>query len=142
MRNKRGWIRIVEAFAAFLLIAGVVLFLINRGYFGGSDISEKVYDFEKGVLRDIELNNAYRQYILGIENVPSTLAEGAVKDYIDKNKPSNLECSAVVCKLELVCSLDPYPPEAKGDIYAQSVAITATTSDYKPRQIKLFCWVK
>jgi len=27
------------------------------------------------------------------------------------------------------------------DIYAQNVAITATSGEYSPKQLKLFCWV-
>ena len=64
MRNKRGWIRIVEAFIAVLLVAGILLFVINKGYIGRRDISQQVYDAQLAVLREIQLNDTLRTQIL------------------------------------------------------------------------------
>jgi len=45
-RNKRGWIRIVEAFVSVLIVVGTVLILMDKGYLEDSDISEKIYEEE------------------------------------------------------------------------------------------------
>jgi len=135
--NKRGWIRIVEAFIAVLLIAGVLLIVINKGYVGKEDISESVYKSQVAVLREIELDNTLRQKILDVElgaEVPED-----VLDKISNRIPSYLECGSKICGLNEICELEEYP---KKDVYAQSVAITATVTDYNPRQLKLFCWAK
>ena len=64
-------------------------------------------------------------------------------DKILIRKPNYLNCEAMVCVLNEVCPLDPFPDEAKDkDIYAKSVAITANLETYDPRQLKMFCWVK
>ena len=39
--NKKAWIRIIEAFVALLLITGVLLIVINKGYIGKEDVSSK-----------------------------------------------------------------------------------------------------
>src|SRR3989344_493349 len=65
--DKRGWIRVVEAFVAILLIVGVLLFVINKGYIGKKDISKQVYDAEISVLREIELDDNLREEILKLE---------------------------------------------------------------------------
>ncbi|MBD3247200.1 hypothetical protein GF378_01110, partial [Candidatus Pacearchaeota archaeon] len=54
-KDKRGWIRIIEAFIAVLLVAGALLIVINQGYIGKADISEQVYEVQLAILREIEL---------------------------------------------------------------------------------------
>ena len=133
--NKRGWIRIVEAFIAVLLIAGVLLLVINRGYIGKTDISERVYQVQLAVLREIELDSGLREEILSSplgEEVPINIQEK-----IDKRMPDYLTCKAKICDLDAVCALDGY---IDSDIYAQAVAIAAQGDTYDPRQLKLFCW--
>jgi len=149
-KNKKGWIRIVEAFIAVLLIAGVLLFVINRGYIGKRDISEQVYEVQLAVLREIELNSELRVSILAIDNesLPVEWENFTTENNLDKVKgklserlPDYLTCEARICKLESVC---PKKVFIEKDIYAQGVAITAETTaeeaKYDPRQLKLFCW--
>ncbi len=61
--NKKGWIRIVEAFVAILFIMGVVLIVINKGYFGESS-EEKVYQIQAEILREIQVDDNLRNQIL------------------------------------------------------------------------------
>jgi len=141
--KKKGWIRIVEAFIAILLIAGVLLIVINKGYIGTKDISLKVYDAEISMLREIELNTELRKEILILSPLPvnwkSEKFPSSVKNLIINKKPNYLECEAKICDLIGICFLDTYIEE---DVYSQAVAITASLEYYKPRQLKLFCWVK
>lgn len=123
----------MEAFIAVLLIAGVLLFTINQEYIGKSDISEKVYGVQLGILREIELDNFLRGKIINSDGeVPEE-----VISRINQRLPDYLTCSSKICNLTEVCSLDKYTNK---DIYAQSVAIAAEGEDYSPKQLKLFCW--
>ncbi len=150
-KNKRGWIRIVEAFVAILLIAGVLLIVIDKGYIGNKDISKKVYDTQLSILKEIQLDNELRTQILGIDLsdggvevvctaqildkcIPSTVSEK-----IASRTPDYLECQAKVCKLNEICALSEYLDK---DVYSKPVAITADLDIYNPRQLKLFCWTK
>lgn len=154
MQNKRGWIRIVEAFVAILLVTGVLLFVINKGYIGKTDISSEIYDIETSILRNIELNPELRKEILETvegntlpiswEDINSegnkifpqktkTTLEQSLQDY------SYLECKAKLCELNKICTLDNLPEK---DVYAQSVVISSTLQIYSPSQLKLFCWLK
>ena len=135
IKRKKGWIRIVEAFIAVLLIAGVLLFVINSGYIGRRDISEQVYEVQLAVLREIELNSALRTQIL-----TTPIEEGVpipVTNKINERMPEYLECTSRICNLTSVCPIDRV---IEKDVYAQSVAITAEGTTYNPRQLKLFCW--
>lgn len=135
MNNKRGWIRIVEAFIAVLLVAGVLLYVINQGYIGKTDISEQVYQVQLSVLREIELDNALREQVLEVtigEDVPED-----IQNKINQRVPDYLECSSKICELDDICWGD--VPIDK-DVYAQAVAIAAQPDNYSPRQLKIFCW--
>jgi len=146
VKNNKGWIKIVEAFIAILLIMGVLLILINRGYIGEKDISSQVYDMEVSILREIQLNDTLRDKILNAGEPPIEWED--VNFPLDiKNKIINriqkyLECKAKICKMDEICELKEYPEK---DVYAQAVAITTTlqTPEEKQlKQLKLFCWVR
>lgn len=167
MKNKRGWIRIVEAFVALLLIIGVVLITINKGYFG-KNRAEKIHDIQASVLREIQLSNPLRDEILNA--VDSVLLDGfGIESHISEalnigdNPPTPdlfptnvwnridqrvseynyLECRAKICGLNEACGLNNYPDK---NVYTQPVAISASTSqgnpNLSPRQLKMFCWEK
>ena len=144
-KGKRGWIRVVEAFVAILLIVGVLLIVINKGYVGKKDISKQVYDAEISILREIELDDNLREEILllnlqlndnGIEVTNSNLPN--IYQKIKERPPEYLNCRAKICKLDKICIIE----DIDKDVYAQAVTISATNEIYQPRQLKLFCWVK
>src|SRR3989344_4009822 len=120
-KNKRGWIRIVEAFVALLLIMGTVLIVINKGYIGKSDISSRVYDAQLSILREIELNDALREEIVTLTSVLTEWADfpNGVKNKIITRTPNFLTCEAKICELDQICSYSPAVCSEK-DIYAQA----------------------
>jgi len=145
MKNKRGWIRIVEAVTALLLITGALLVVISGGYLK-EDISEKVYDAELTVLKEISRDIAMRTAIVAVQSDSSVSWDnfdsnslGTVKTKIEERIPSYLECEAKVCNLDVACELE---IDIDVSVYARSIAIAATSDEYSPKQLKLFCWEK
>ncbi len=147
MKNKRAWIKIVEAFVAILLVTSVLLIVLNKGYIEKKDISLKVYEIELSILREIQSNNSLRADILGIEKseLPVEWEDfelrglSNVKNKIIQRTPELLDCKAKMCKMNETCSLNEY---LEKDIYSQSVSIIATLKKLDYRQLKLFCWTK
>jgi hypothetical protein len=143
IKNSKGWIKIVEAFIAILLVAGVLLIVINKGYLGEKDISSQVYDVEVAILREIQLNDTLRDYVLNAESPIEWNDENfptEIKDKIGSRTPNYLDCEAKICRLEDDCELSEYPEK---DVYAHAAAITTTletTEGYQLKQLKLFCW--
>lgn len=139
MINKKGWIRIAEAFTAILLVIGAAIIVVGGGV-QREDISEKVYDVEIPVLREIQLNNTLRSEILITsgttewDNFPS-----GTKNKIIAEIPGWLECEGKICPPESLCLLGEEPEKS---IYVQSVLITSTLDTFNPRKLKLFCWEK
>ena len=145
MVNKRGWIKIVEAIVAVLIILGALLLILNRGSIPKEDISEKVYKAEYLVLREIELNEMLRAEVLYADPLPvdwltfDSKGLSGVKAKINEKTPNYLECEGKVCWLNQTCSIDSYQDR---DIYAKAISITTNLQVYSPRQLKLFCWIK
>ena len=54
MKNKRAWIRIVEALIAILLIMGFLILVLNNQAGESKNISSKVYSSENAILREIQ----------------------------------------------------------------------------------------
>jgi len=137
--NKKGWIRIAEAFIAVLLVVGAAIIVVGGGI-QREGISEKVYDIEIAILREIQLNDTLRSEILGTSG---TIEWGdfppKTKNKIENRLASWLECIAKICPPESQCLLE---EESEKSIYVQSVLITSTLDIFNPRQLKLFCWEK
>ena len=145
MKNKRGWIRIVEAFVAILLITGVILMVVNRGDIQKSEDNSKIHEIEISILREIELNDNLRQIILKIDSNQLPLKWGnenfpvEITKVISSRTPENLGCAVNICELDSICGMEEYVAK---DVYAQKIIIAATLEIYNPRQLKLFCWRK
>ncbi len=147
-KNRKGWLKIVEAFVAVLLVASVALIVINRNQ-RDSNISETVYEVEISILREIQLNEALRASVLkatppiefdgtgeGQTNFPND-----VEKKITERTPNYLECKGKICTPDDSC----YLISAEADeIYAESVILTGTDSSgkYTAKQLKIFCWTK
>ena len=136
-KNNKGWIRIVESFIAVLIVIGAAIIVVGGGI-QIEGISEKVYDIEISILREIQLNNTLRSEILGTSGIiewddfpPKT------KNKIENRMVNWLECVTKICPVESPCLLD---GESEKSIYAQSILITSTLDTFNPRQLKLFCW--
>jgi len=140
MKNKRAWIRIVEALVAILLIAGFLTLLINSQEEGTKDISSKVYLTENAILREVQLNDTYRTYILGIDenSVEFDGFNENLKEHINNRIPNYLNCTVKICDFSFdpACNID----SLKKDVYVRSVMITTDSTTYNPKLLKIFCW--
>lgn len=140
-RGKGGWIRVVEAFVAVLLIAGIVLIILGKGYVKGSDPAEEIYEFESGLLREIQVNDTLRNETLSANPLPVNWSDfptslPLLNEKIQSASPSYLSCWGRVCELSDDCFLGASIGQS---VYARSVAIT---QDQNNRKLKIFCWEK
>ncbi len=139
-KNKKGWIRIVEALVTILLIAGFLILIINSTPSQEKDISSKVYLTENAILREIQLNSTYRAYILGTGDVSVEFENFNVglKNHITNRVPNYLNCTGKICDFSIdpVCDID----SLEKNIYVRSVMVTADLTSYNPKLLKIFCW--
>jgi len=125
--NKKGWIRIVEAFIAVILILIVLLSIRSmQKTSGNNDNLEKVID---AILDEIANNNNLRQNVLS-GNLNS------LNEFVADRIPNILEFKIQICGIEDICNLPEYKPE----VYARERIISSTLSEYNPKKIKIFVW--
>ena len=151
-KNRRGWIRIVEAFAAIMLLAGVLLIIISNSRANIYDLSNQIYDVEAGILMKIYTDDSQREIILNIRDSDLdlkwdefTITNGmnAVRNKIESETPGFLECNAKLCSITDACALDSADsPSDEKSIYVSSAIVTANINVYAPRKLNLFCWEK
>lgn len=130
--NKKGWIRIVEAVIAIMLLAGFLSFMLisqNKKV----DFSEYATNIESSLVRDIAKNDSLRVEILG-GNIDS------INRYIESRIPANFNFSSRICSLEEACGCLNCPLDR--DVYADSSPVFSSLEQYSPKQFKLFIWKK
>ncbi|MFH1325164.1 MAG: hypothetical protein ABIH49_00140 [archaeon] len=145
--GKKGWIRIVEAFAAILVITGLMLIILGNKSESENNDADEIYSVQQGILRTIQLDSSLRNDIFGIplsqlpkegDNVPAS-----VREKITDKTPLTMECTAKICASDAECEISSSEilPDDK-NIYIQKVMIATDLIAYSPRQLRLFCWEK
>lgn len=139
MKSKKGWIRIVEAFIAILIIAGILLIVLGEGYISAKDNSEKIYNAQISMLREIQFNETLRGNAISEKILP-------IKNNLGKRIPSYLNCTLNLCEINSICEIN---LDLEKDVYSQEAFIgsglfTDATGyswlNYVPKKLKLFCW--
>jgi hypothetical protein len=144
INNKRGWIRLVEVFIAIVLLTSILLVISRTNSNHNNEVQNDISKRELAVLRDIQLNDQLRAEILSvpISNLPVEWEnfddDGLpnVRVRIEELSPSEFYCTAKVCLINEICTLE---EETDGEIYVKSVVISANSIVYSPRELKLFC---
>ena len=144
-RDKRGWIKIVEAFFSVLLIGGIIIVAV--GLYDESenpDISSGVFEDEMAMLKAVQLNDDLRASILGIAegSLPLSMDDTGfpedVKTELGQKNPGYLICDAKICEIEQECLIS---NTASADIYVSQATIFANLETYNPRKLVLSCVV-
>jgi len=127
--NKNGWIKIVEAFIAIILIAAVMLTIYTRQ--PARSMNEEIIKIEDSVLNEISQNEVLRQDVLDNN-------EASISLFIQSKIPANLNFTAKICEVNDICGLDVY----KKEVYAREKIISSTLTEYSPKKVRLFMWEK
>lgn len=145
IKDKHGWIRMVEAFLSILLISAVLVIIINNQNIKTNDVSSSIYNYEIYILRSVELNNSLRNDTVFMNdsnlssNWDNSTFPSSIKSKIQNLTLSSLICEAQICQANSSCD---FWQELKTDVYTQRIFISSSNQNYHPRQLKLFCWPK
>lgn len=130
MKNKKGWLRIVEAFVAITLITGVLLFLYS-GTIDKTKRSDEVYNLQKSILDEVSFNDNLRNDVLN--NNPEN-----IKTMIQNRVQTSFNFEVKICSVEEICNLDTY----QTGVYSSERVISSNLTAYQPKKLKLFMWLK
>jgi len=142
--NKRGWIEILEAFFAVMLVAVFLIVVFNNSNKDKDDFAYEVYQIQISILREMQTNDIFRNAIanapepLPIEWEDSRFPE-VVKNRILERTPDYLECVGKICESSGECG---FSGDSEKDIYANFITITTTLEEEVFRKVNLFCWTK
>ena len=141
MRNKRGFIRILEATIGVLLVTSVLLVVyINQQpvQFGGSQ--DFIYNLQRQMLLDISSRSDLRADVLNGE--PNT----EIDNYLEVKIPDAFGYYLAVCNLNEtgVCKLDATNLIAtrERNVFAEETIVAADLGAglYEPKKVRLFMW--
>lgn len=130
MKNKKGWIKIAEAFIAVVLIATVVITLYTRQPTRTSN--EVIIRTESSLLSEIAQSEDMRTAVLRGSGEDIT----NIENFIQQRIPGNLNFTIKICVPDDICGIDQYRKE----IYADDRIISSTLHEYDPKKLKIFMW--
>ena len=133
-KERKGWLRIVEAFLAVLIIIGAVIVILARQE-QGPDISDSVYEKQRQILELISKNDDLRAEIVS-DSGDKTKVDNFILNLI----PSSWDFTTKICELNDICSR-PGGYENK-EVYATEIIITSTLTQYSPKKLRFFVWAK
>ncbi len=130
MKNKKAWLRIVEATIAILIIASVLFIMITRE---PKKDPIDIHDMQRFILEQISSNDTLRGEILQGQTTAKTDA------FINDIKPSHWDFTIRICQVDEVCGMPFY---VEKEVYADEILIAANLTHYQPKKLKLFVWAK
>jgi hypothetical protein len=147
IKGKKGWIRILEATIAIMLVSGVLLVMYSRSV-DKVDISERVYSLQQEVLMDIALDSVLRQNVLDVvldddgkpEEEDVNLKE--LNLFADTKMPDAFNFRVRVCALGVPCKLNSTDVRdtRNKDVYVEDIVLAGTHDNYDPKKVRLFVW--
>jgi hypothetical protein len=126
MKNKKGWIRILEAFISVMLIAVFMRVLYSGQVKKSSDEIQKIQNV---ILDQVVNNEELRQDIL-------LGSEGPVLSFVSERLPKDLNFTVHICPVSDICGMPFYVKE----VFASERIVSSTLEKYEPRKLKLFVW--
>ena len=131
MKDKKGFIKILEAFVAILIITGVMVFVyVNQ--IQKPSLDDSINQLLRLILEDIANKPSLRQAVLSADN--STI-NNSIRGFI----PSEYQYDFKICDLNKLCKTDAI---IKKEIYSREITISSTLQDYNPKVLKIFIWEK
>lgn len=129
LKGKKGWLRILEATIAIMIIGSVLLVMYSRGA-ERQDLTEYMYDLQKEVLMTVVQDDDLRQAALNGD-------ENSLNEFAGTRIPPAFNYTVRVCELGDVCTMGFYVDK---DVYADSVVIASALIEYDPKKVVLFVW--
>jgi len=134
--SKHGWIRVVEAFIAIMMIFAALLIMISRQSQQG-DYTEEIIKLQSSIISQISQDDILRSEIL------SNNTDGTEK-YIAGAIPKNINFSVNICPYLDVCpNMVNYSYILDRDVYSDETLIAANLTYFNEtnaKKLKIFFW--
>jgi hypothetical protein len=142
MRNKRAWLKLMEAGVAVVLLGSVLLAVYVNNNVLGVDRGF-LLDYEQEILDEIAMNDSLRTSVLNCE-VGGVNSGEDMYDFIDSKLPKNYGFAVTCCYVNGSCGeslLDPTGGINK-DVFVRERIISSNLTMYSPRRITIYSYVE
>ncbi len=129
-RNKRAWIKIVEASIAIIIIAGILLFVYAQTP-TRIEVSDYAYDLQTEILQKIASDSNLRNAVLIEDNI-------TLINYISGELPDFFDFEIIICEI------DEYPGVdiTNTEVFVEDRVISGDLDTYGPLKLRFFIWQK
>ena len=131
--DKKGWLKIVEAFIGVIMIAGVVLTMMTRPGVSDSSVQQETVKLEKFILDRIVADPVLRSQVLAGDT-------SGINKVFASSVPAGISYSVRICNYNEVCALGMVVPY---DVYTQEALVASNLTYYDPQNVKMirvFFW--
>ena len=144
MRNKRGWIRILEATIAVMIVAGVLVVVYSKQADMGVGPADYFHSLQRQILLDISSSSDLRLLVLNGDEV-------GLNAFVGDEIPDAFGYYLRICGLGNVtdfCKIDDVGIVADimdKDVFIEEIIVSADLGDgsnaeYAPKKVRLFVW--
>lgn len=152
MRNKKGWIRILEATIAVMIVGGVMVAVYTQQVDKGVTSADYFYSLKRQILSDIASRSDLRLNVLNSVESPPDSNYTALDFFIGERIPEAFNYTFRICALgdlDDFCkieNIDIIIMTKDKDVFVEDIVISADLGDgvvpskYNPRKLRLFVW--
>ena len=144
MRNKRGWIRILEATIAVMIVAGVLVVIYAGQVSRGMAPADYFHSLQRQILMDVSSNSDLRLLVLDGD-------EAGLDLFVADRVPDAFGHYLRICGLGDItdfCKIDDVGVVAEirdKDVFVEEIVVSADLGDgsnaeYSPKKVRLFVW--
>jgi len=133
VKNKKAWLRIVEAIIAILIIAGATLIILSKQSKDFNIMDERIYEKQTRVLELISKNESLRNDIIIGRNEE-------VNKAIKKMIPNSWNFTIVICGPDEICNSENTPNDK--EVYSTEIIVTSNLTFYNATKLRFLVWMK
>ena len=140
MVNRKAIMRILEATVAIMIVFAVVIIVVERKAFQTeTDLTPVITP----LLEEIAKDNVLREIIVADnDSLNSAEIEIMGKFLPSRIKSPNLGYKVTICDFDKVCSLQEYPGDVKGSVFAGTRIISTTLTQNASKKLTIYIWQK
>jgi hypothetical protein len=152
MRGKKGWIRILEATIAVLIVSGAIIAVYSNHPSRGDSLEEQAYSLQRQILDEVAMDEGLRLAVLNVEtDLPGDTNYDVLNEYVAEEIPDGFGYLLRVCIMgdeTDFCKMDgmTFTATQDYDVFVEDVLISAEIGNgsgeevYLPKKVRLFFW--
>lgn len=143
VKNKKAWVRIVEAAIAVILLASFLV-VVNLNQRKTESNQEYINQIALSIMREALYNFSVRNAIINYEQNPD-IHNKTISSFLSyKLLIANnwLAYTYRICELNDPCTLPLESKPKEKEIYGNEILVSATYEQYNPKKFKVFMWIK